>query len=235
MSPPIAPDDRVLLVTGASSGIGLATARAASAAGYRVALAARRAELVRAAAEELGGPERAIGLACDVSRWEDQQAMVAATLEAFGRIDGVYANAGAFIEPGWETGTPEEWAAMTLTNVLGPALTARAALPALRETKGRFLLTSSRAARFMVKGSFYACTKAAVTAMGEALRLELNDTGVGVTIIEPGWVRTAMEVPGLPEEIVEAEDIARAVLYVLEQPRWVDVSQMLIRAMDQPV
>jgi NADP-dependent 3-hydroxy acid dehydrogenase YdfG len=227
--------DRVLLVTGASSGMGRATAVAAAAAGWRVAAAARREAEVLALAEELGGPERAIGIRCDIAEWDQQQAMVARTLEAFGRIDGVFANAGAFAEPGWEADPVEVWKRNALVNVLGTALTARATLPALKATKGRILLTSSRAARFMVKGSFYACTKAAVTAMGEALRLELNDTGVGVTVIEPGWVRTPMAVAGLPEEIVEAEDIASAVLYVLDQPSRVDISQMLIRATSQPV
>lgn len=229
--------DPVLLITGASSGMGLATARAASAAGHRVALLARRAELLDELAEELGGPDRAIGIRCDVTEWEDQQAAVAATLAAFGRIDAVFANAGAFSEPGWKADPVEVWKQNALVNVYGPALTARATMDALVESQGRLLLTSSRAARFLVKGSFYACTKAAVTAMGEALRLEFNDTGVGVTVIEPGWVRTPMSgtVPDLPEEIVEAEDIANAVMYVLGQPRWVDINQMLIRATSQPV
>jgi NADP-dependent 3-hydroxy acid dehydrogenase YdfG len=227
--------DRVLLITGASSGMGRATAEAAAAAGWRVAAAARREDEVLALAEQLGGPERAIGIRCDISEWDEQQAMVARTLEAFGRIDGVFANAGAFAEPGWKADPVEVWKQNALVNVYGTALTARATLDALMETKGRILLTSSRAARFMVKGSFYACTKAAVTAMGEALRLELNDTGVGVTVIEPGWVRTPMSIPGLPDEIVEAEDIASAVLYVLDQPSRVDISQMLIRATSQPV
>jgi NADP-dependent 3-hydroxy acid dehydrogenase YdfG len=227
--------DRVLLITGASSGMGLATAEAAAAAGWRVAAAARREPEVLALAERLGGPERAIGIRCDISEWDQQQAMVARTLAAFGRIDAVFANAGAFAEPGWKADPVEVWRQNALVNVYGTALTARATLDALIETKGRLLLTSSRAARFMVKGSFYACTKAAVTAMGEALRLELNDTGVGVTVIEPGWVRTPMSVPGLPDDIVEAQDIANAVLYVLGQPPRVDISQMLVRATSQPV
>ena len=228
--------DPVLVITGASSGMGLATARAAAADGYRVVLAARRQEVVEEVAAELGGSERAIGVRCDVSDWDDQQAMAAAALAAFGRIDGVFANAGAFAQPaGWTSDDIDVWREMALVNVFGTALTARATLDALKASKGRLLLTSSRAARFLVGGSFYACTKAAVTAMGEALRLELNDTGVGVTIIEPGWVNTPMAAPGLPPEIVEPEDIARAVLYVLSQPHRVDVSQMLIRAMSQPV
>lgn len=227
----------VLLITGASSGMGLATAKLAASRGYRVALAARRSELVEAEAEALGGPDKAIGITCDVSDWDSVQAMVATTLEAFGRIDGVFANAGAFTEPGWKTDPVEVWKTNALVNVYGTAITARAAMDALIETKGKLILTSSRAARFMVPGSFYACTKAAVTAMGESLRLEFNDTGAHVCVIEPGWVNTPMAatVPGLPDSIVEGENIAAAVMFVMDMPPNADVNQILIRATTQPV
>ena len=86
--------DRVLLITGASSGIGAATARRAVEAGWRVALAARSKDRLDALAEELGGPGHALALRCDVTSWEEQQRLAAATLEAFGQIDGAFANAG---------------------------------------------------------------------------------------------------------------------------------------------
>jgi NADP-dependent 3-hydroxy acid dehydrogenase YdfG len=229
--------DPVLLITGASSGIGMATARLAAASGYRVALAARRTDLIEAEAAALGGPERAIAIACDVSDWEQVQAMVAATLDAFGRIDGLFANAGAYAEPGWKTDPVEVWRTAALVNVYGTAITTRAALDAIIATKGKIILTSSRAGRFLVPGAFYACTKAAVTAMGEALRLELNDTGAHVCVIEPGWVNTPMaaSLPGLPDTILEGEDIARAVMFVMQTPDNADVNQILIRATTQPV
>jgi NADP-dependent 3-hydroxy acid dehydrogenase YdfG len=229
--------DPVLLITGASSGIGMATARLAAASGYRVALAARRTDLIEAEAAALGGPERAIAIACDVSDWEQVQAMVAATLDAFGRIDGLFANAGAYAEPGWKTDPVEVWRTAALVNVYGTAITTRAALDAIVATKGKIILTSSRAGRFLVPGAFYACTKAAVTAMGESLRLELNDTGAHVCVIEPGWVNTPMAatLPGLPDTILEGEDIARAVMFVMQTPDNADVNQILIRATTQPV
>jgi NADP-dependent 3-hydroxy acid dehydrogenase YdfG len=228
--------DPVLLLTGASSGIGAATARAASAAGFRLALAARRETELMALAAELGGPERAIAVRCDVTDWDDQQHAVQATLDAFGQIDAVYANAGMYSDPGWKTESVEQWRAMVLTNVLGPALTARAAYDALIASKGRLLLTSSRAARYPMAGSLYGCTKSAVTSMGEALRLEFNDTGVQVTVIHPGWVATPM-VTGieLPDDVLGPEDIARAVAYVITQPPHVDVNEMLIRPTVQPI
>ena len=86
--------DRVLLVTGASSGIGEACARAAASAGYRVALLARRVERLEAVAEDLGGPERALAIRCDVNVWEDQRDAVRTVLERFGRLDAAFANAG---------------------------------------------------------------------------------------------------------------------------------------------
>ena len=226
--------DRVLLITGASSGIGAATARQAAAAGYRVALAARREEQLAELAAELGGPTRALAIRCDVAEWADQQRLVAATLEAFGAIDAVFANAGVNSAPGWKTEPVEQWREMLLTNVYGAALTVRAAYDALVERQGRILLTSSRAGRYPIAGSLYGCAKAAVTAMGESLRLEFNGTGVQVSVIHPGWVQTRL-FPDPPDDILLPEDLARAVCWVLEQPQRVDVNELLIRPTVQPI
>src|ERR1039457_1920612 len=118
--------DRVLLITGASSGIGAATARRASADGWRVALAARSRDRLDALAEELGGPGRAIAVGCDVAEWPEQQQMVETTLAAFGRIDVVFANAGFGGPRGFLEDTPEHWRERVLTKFFGPALTLRA-------------------------------------------------------------------------------------------------------------
>jgi NADP-dependent 3-hydroxy acid dehydrogenase YdfG len=121
-------DDPVLLITGASSGIGAATARAASSR-YRLVLAARRLEELQALAEELGGEERAIAVRCDVTEWDEVQALAATALERFGRIDAVFANAGFGATRGFLEESVEHWRAMVLTNVYGAALTIRATSP----------------------------------------------------------------------------------------------------------
>ena len=177
--------DRVLLITGASSGIGAASARHARAAGWRVVLAARSLERLRELAAELGGAEHALAVDCDVTDWEQQQHMVDAALEAFGRVDAAFANAGFGGPRGFLNDTTEHWREMVLTNVYGAALTIRACIPALKDSRGHLLLTSSVAGRRVLPGSLYSCTKHAVTAMGEAARQDLHGTGVRVTAAGP--------------------------------------------------
>jgi NADP-dependent 3-hydroxy acid dehydrogenase YdfG len=226
-------DDRVFLITGASTGIGAETARHAAAAGYRLVLAARSADKLSALAEELGGEDRAIAVRCDVSEWEQQEQMVATALERFGRLDVAWANAGFGAQRGFLNETPELWREMVLTNVLGAALTIRATIPALRESKGHLLLTSSVAGRRPLPGSLYSASKFAVTAMGESVRQELNDSGVRVTVIEPGKVDTPF-FDTRPDGALEPADIARAVIYAISQPPHVDVNEILVRPTAQP-
>src|SRR3954453_9246196 len=182
-------DDRVLVITGASTGIGAATARAAAAEGFSLVLAARSKDKLDALVGELG-EDRAIAVPTDVTAWEDNERLIAAASERFGRVDVVFANAGFGAARGWLKETPEHWRDMVLTNVLGAAYTVRAAIPALTETRGHVLLTGSVAGRRALPGSLYSATKWAVTAMGEAIRADLNDTGIRVTTIEPGAVET---------------------------------------------
>jgi len=227
-------EDRVFVITGASTGIGAATARAAAQAGYRLVLAARSEEKLEALAGELGGADRAIAVRCDVTEWEDNERLFARTTEAFGRVDVVFANAGFGAARGWLEETPEHWRSMVLTNVLGPAYTARAAIPALKETSGHLLLTSSVAGRRALPGSLYSSTKHAVTAMAESLRLDLNDTGIRVTSVEPGMVDTPFFENKPSIRALDSEDIANAVMYAVQQPPHVDVNEILIRPTAQP-
>jgi len=226
-------DDPVFLITGASSGIGAATARAAADAGYRLVLAARSTDKLSALAEELGGPGRAIAVTCDVTDFAEQEAMVRAALDAFGRIDVAFANAGFGAARGFLAETPEHWREMVLTNVLGCAFTIRATIPPLKEARGHLLLTSSVAGRRALQGSLYSATKHAVTAMAEAARQDLNDTGVRVTAIEPGMVDTPF-FDNPVSNALQAEDIARAVMFAVQQPPHVDVNEILIRPVSQP-
>ncbi|MGZ8667600.1 MAG: SDR family oxidoreductase [Solirubrobacterales bacterium] len=235
----MAADDPVLLITGAGSGIGAATARAA-APGRRLVLAARRPEPIEALAEELGGDDRALPVRCDVSEPEQVEAMASAALEHFGRIDAVFANAGFGAARGFLEESVEHWRSMILTNVYGVALTIRATLPHLLERgDGHFLITSSVAGRRALPGSLYSATKWAVTAMGEALRAELRtmheNTAIKVTLIEPGMVDTPFfdDRPG--DSALSDVDIARAVVFALDQPEGVDVNEILIRPTQQPI
>jgi NADP-dependent 3-hydroxy acid dehydrogenase YdfG len=225
--------DPVFLITGASSGIGAATARQAADAGYRVVLAARSLDRLEALAQELGGAESALAVRCDVSEWDQQQALAAAALERFGRIDVAFANAGFGAPRGFLESTPEHWRSMVLTNVYGCALTVRATLPALKESVGHLVLTSSVAGRRALPGSLYSCTKWAVTAMGEAARQELNGTGIRVTVIEPGMVATPFFDTIPTSGALEPDDVARAVLWAIDQPPHVDVNEVLVRPTEQ--
>jgi NADP-dependent 3-hydroxy acid dehydrogenase YdfG len=227
-------DDPVLLITGASTGIGAATARQAAAAGYRLVLAARSEDALTALADDLGGSERALAVRCDVTEWSDQEALVARALDAFGRVDVAFANAGFGGARGFRKSTPEEWKAMVLTNVYGAALTIRATFDALVESNGHLLLTSSVAGRRALPGSLYSATKHAVTAMGESARQDFNDTGVRVTLIEPGMVDTPFFDDPPSIRALEADDIARAVMFAISQPPHVDVNEILIRPTAQP-
>ena len=226
-------DAPVLLITGASSGIGAATARRAVEAGYRVVLGARSEDRLRDLAQELGGDERAAAIRCDVTEWDDQQALVAGALERFGRLDAALANAGFGAKRGFLEESVEHWRAMIDTNVYGVALSIRAALPHFREAgRGHMLLMGSVAGRRALPGSLYAATKWAVTAMGEGLRQEVWDTDIRVTLIEPGMVATPFFSDRV-EDALEADDIARAVVYALSQPPHVDVNEVLIRPVRQ--
>ncbi|MET0559858.1 MAG: SDR family oxidoreductase [Solirubrobacterales bacterium] len=230
--------DPVLLITGASSGIGAATARAA-AGSYRLVLAARREDELRELAAELGGEERALAVRCDVTEWDEVQALAATALERFGRIDAVFANAGFGATRGFLEESVEHWRSMVLTNVYGVALTIRATLPHLLEQgEGHFLVTSSVAGRRALPGSLYSATKWAATAIGEALRAELrqmhDNHAIRVTLIEPGMTDTPFFDNGAGPGALEDEDIAKAVMFALEQRPGVDVNEILIRPTSQP-
>ena len=225
----------VLLITGASSGIGAASARLLAAEGWCLILAARSIGKLEELAEELGGPDHAVAVECDVTEWADQQAAVTVALEHYGRLDAAWANAGFGAQRSFLADTVEHWRGMVLANVYGAALTIRAAMPALIEAKGHLLLTGSVAGRRAMAGSLYSATKHAVHAMGESARQELDGTGVRVTVIAPGMVDTPFFAKVPLEAPLEPDDIARAVLYALSQPQHVNVNELLVRPTAQPL
>src|SRR3954454_11383307 len=189
----MADDDRVLLITGASTGIGAATARQAVAAGWKVVLSARSEDKLSELAGELG-EDSALAQRCDVTEFDDQERLAAAAIDRFGRIDAVFANAGFGAARGFLKEDPDQWRSMVLTNVLGVAFTIRATMPHTRErASGHYVLTSSVAGRRALPGSLYSSTKWAVTGMAESLRQELRQDEQGnvrVTLVEPGMVDT---------------------------------------------
>jgi NADP-dependent 3-hydroxy acid dehydrogenase YdfG len=226
--------ETVLVITGASTGIGAATAHRAVEFGHRVVLAARSEDKLQALAAELGGEEKALAVRCDVTSWDDQQALVKTTLDRFGRMDAYFANAGFGAARGFLEESVEHWKSMIDTNVLGAALSIRASLGHFKkENRGHLILTSSVAGRRALPGSLYSATKHAVTAMGEALRQEIAETNIKMTLIEPGMVDTPFFEDSV-SGVLEADDIARAVLFALTQPPHVDVNEILIRPIHQP-
>jgi NADP-dependent 3-hydroxy acid dehydrogenase YdfG len=224
---------QVLVITGASTGIGAATARRAVEFDYDVVLAARSEDKLSDLASELGD-DNALAVRCDVTSWDDQQALVESAVERFGRLDAFFANAGFGAKRGFLEESVEHWKSMIDTNVLGAALSIRAALGHWRDNgnRGHMLLTSSVAGRRTLPGSLYSATKWAVTAMGHALRAEVADTDIKTTIIEPGMVDTPF-FENRPEGALEPDDVARAVMFALTQPPGVDVNEILVRPIHQ--
>jgi NADP-dependent 3-hydroxy acid dehydrogenase YdfG len=230
-------NDPVFLITGASRGIGAATARLAAEAGYRLVLVARDQTRLADLAAQLGGPEWIVPMSCDITDWQQVSGLIARVRDTWGRLDVVFANAGASVVTsflGNHGAPPDQWRDMVLANVCGPALTARAALPALVASGGHLVLTGSAAGRGVRPGNLYSATKWAVTGLAQSIRAECVGTGVRVTLVQPGLVDTG----GIPPERshdpkLDPADIARAVLYAISQPTTVDVNEILIRPVGQ--
>jgi NADP-dependent 3-hydroxy acid dehydrogenase YdfG len=175
---------------------------------------------------------------CDVTEWDQVEAMTARALEHFGRIDAVFANAGFGAKRGFLEESVEHWRSMVLTNVLGPALTIRATLPHLLERgSGHFVITGSVAGRIVMPGSLYSATKWAAASIAHNLRAELHQVheneSIRVTLIEPGVVDTPFFDNRPGEGFLRDEDIANTVLWALQQPPHVDVSEILVRPTKQ--
>ncbi|MDX1695042.1 MAG: SDR family oxidoreductase [Ketobacteraceae bacterium] len=221
--------NKVLLITGASSGIGAATARHAAKEKWSLVLAARSEDKLEALKSELEQETQVLTKRCDVKSKDDQNALVDKAMDEFGRIDAVFANAGRGGEPGGFTSADSDvWQDMILTNVYGVGLTVQACIPALKKSRGHLLLTGSAAGRVTIPGSMYSATKWAVSAIGYGVREELRGSGIRVTLIEPGMVDTPFfDEP--PEHALKPEDIASSAMYALNQPAHVDVNEILVR------
>lgn len=244
MSKPPSPG-RTAIVTGASSGIGEATARALILARYNVVLAARREKRLNDLASELG--ERALAVPTDITDPSACAALVARTIERFGVIDALINNAGMGIYAPLTEGNPEDWRKMFDVNVLGGLYTTRAAIRHMVERgSGDVVFISSVAGRRVPRGDgiVYAATKHAITAIAEGLRMDVSQQGIRVIAVEPGLVRTEFPERSFSsaEEYyadkkyiaLSAADVANAVLYAIGQPPNVSVNEILIRPTEQP-
>jgi len=230
-------DTRVALITGGGSGIGAAVARQLLAKGWKVAVTGRGEERLGSFAKELGEPEGLSTFPGDAAEYADVQHAVTKTLEAYGRLDAVVANAGTATHDTVAEGDPAGWSGMILTNVLGPALLIRASIDALKETRGRIVLVGSVAGFVPGPGNIYGATKWAVTGLAENTRRQVTDWGVGVTHIAPGRVETPFwdsygSLP--PGHLLTADQIADSVVWAIRQPEGVDVNTVVVRPIGQP-
>lgn len=217
---------RTLLITGASSGIGAATARAAAAQGWRLGLFARSREKLEALAAELG-PD-ALPLPGDVASLEDQERAVAECVARFGGLDAAFANAGVGASaPGTEGGDPADWRRILDANIWGLMMTAKAALPELRKRRGHFVVTGSAAGARHIPGSIYGASKWFARGFAGNLALEMAEWGGRCTLLAPGMADTPFFDAPKPEAL-RPEDVARAALYALEQPPQVDVREITV-------
>jgi NADP-dependent 3-hydroxy acid dehydrogenase YdfG len=235
---------RVVAITGASSGIGEATALHCARAGAAVALAARREDRIAALADRITGDGgRAIAVAADVGEEEQARAFVQRTADELGRLDALVNNAGVMLLGPITDAPTEEWRRMIHVNVFGVLYGTHAAIPHMKAQGGGTIVNvSSVAGRIARLGSgVYNLTKFGVGAFSESLRQELAPENIRVTLIEPGAVDTELAGHNRPEiqeviqqnfqgiERLHADDIARSILYAIGQPAGVSVNEILIR------
>ncbi|MFJ9454213.1 SDR family oxidoreductase [Kitasatospora sp. NPDC101447] len=227
----------VTLITGGSTGIGAATARALLKQGHRVAVTGRDAGKLAAFATTAGAGERLLTITGDASEADDVAATVRQVLDTWGRLDNVIANAGFSLPGNLETHAPEDMRAMILTNVLGPALLIQETLPHLRASKGRIVIIGSVAGVRHTPGNLYSVTKWAAHALAENTRLLVGQDGVGVTVVAPGIVDTPFwhGRGGTPEAAatMTGEQIADTIVFAINQPAGVDINHITVRPTGQ--
>jgi NADP-dependent 3-hydroxy acid dehydrogenase YdfG len=235
---------KVVVITGASSGLGEAAARLLAAQGARLVLGARRAERLQSLAKTLtadGG--QALAVTTDVADRGQVQALVDAAVKAFGRVDVMLNNAGVMPQSLLERLKVDEWDRMIDVNIKGVLYGIAAALPVMKAQKGgHFINVSSVAGHRVGPGStVYAATKFAVRALSEGLRQEVKPYNVRTTVISPGAVATELpdsvsdpEAAARIEKFyadvaIPASSFARAVKFAIEQPEDVDINEILFR------
>ena len=242
-------EGKVAVITGASSGIGEATAEALVAEGAAVVVAARREERLKDLVERIeGNGGRALAVACDVTDEEQAHDLIRQAKDEFGRVDVLVNNAGVMLLSRTDKGLSDQWRQMFDINVLGLLYATDAAIEVMKEQGSGHLVNISSLA---VRGTrpalgVYSGTKFAVNAISEALRQELLERNIRVTIVEPGAVETELPdhitdeearegLSSLLDELdsLQPEDIAAAIAYCVTQPERVSINEILIRPTQQ--
>jgi NADP-dependent 3-hydroxy acid dehydrogenase YdfG len=242
--------DKVVVITGASSGLGEATARRLSAAGAKIVLGARRTKLLDALAGELtGNGGSAIAITTDVTDRGQVKALADAAVKTYGRVDVMINNAGLMPQAPLERLKVEEWDRMIDVNIKGVLYGIAAMLPYMKEQKSGHIVNVSSVAGHKVGPGFavYAATKHAVRALSEGVRQEVKPYNIRTTVISPGAVATELPNgvtdPATAERIkkfyadvaVPADSFARAVAFAMSQPEDVDINEILFRPTRQEV
>lgn len=224
---------KTIWITGASSGIGAATAKRLAQEGYQLGLSARSEDKLTALAREIGADQCMVA-PCDVRDFVSCERAVARVVDKFGRLDAVFANAGTSGQPGGFAAAPvESWRAIVEINILGLAHTLQACLTPIKHARGHVIITGSVAGRRTLAGSMYSASKHAANAIGYNLRAELDGSGVRVCVLAPGMVDTPFFDSEKPDAL-RPDDVARSVSYVLSQPETVDVHEVLILPTPKP-
>ncbi|MBB1352918.1 SDR family oxidoreductase [Pseudoalteromonas sp. SR45-5] len=207
--------EKIVLITGASSGIGEATAKTLVNNGHKVILTARSEDKLTKLVESLGS-NNALSVAADATDFTALENVVTKGIEKFGRLDVAFANAGMGVSTaGTEKGDPDEWSTMIDINIKALLWTAKLTLPHLRQNKGHFILTSSAAGRKPIKGSIYGATKWFAYGFGQNLAEEMSEWNGRCTTIAPGMVNTPFFDEAKPDKL-DPQDVADAVLFAIE-------------------
>lgn len=237
--------DKVVVITGASSGLGESTAKLLARQGAKVVLGARRKDRIDSAVKEIcasGG--KALGFAADVSRRAEVEALVKGAVDGFGRVDVMVNNAGIMPISPIELLKVDEWDRQIDINIKGVLYGVAAVLPQMQKQKIGHII--NMASVFGIKvfapgGTVYCATKAAVRALTEGLRMELHSQNIRCTMISPGAINSELQnstsdptsakfVKELYDKIgISAESVARAVLYAIEQPADVEIDEVVLR------
>jgi NADP-dependent 3-hydroxy acid dehydrogenase YdfG len=234
---------KIVVITGASSGLGEATARHLSALGATVVLGARRVDRLDALVAELGAAGgQAIALETDVTDSAQVQRLVDAAVEKYGRIDVIINNAGVMPHSPLERRKIADWDRMIDVNIKGVLYGIAAALPAMQAQKSGHIINVSSVAGHKVRpgSAVYAATKHAVRALSEGLRLEVKPYNIRTTVISPGAVATelpdSITEPDIAENVkkfydvaIAADSFARTIVFAMSQPDEVDVNEILFR------